>query len=147
MTAPIPLAAPDGTVYAWACPVCWRVYGGGRRQRAPDGTTYGAGYQDAETCCDDSEVRCVHGWHLFACRDCLRDGRRAFVMLAAIGMAVSAGALLLRAYDNACAVGDEGIQFAPSTFDDLTEAAQAYDEETAALCGVDVETVRGWSRG
>lgn len=107
MTAPIPLAAPDGTVYAYACGRC----------KCP--------WQDdwiAGVCCTEPRcpacLCCVRDEGL--CERCDADARSAFEALACIGMAVA-----VREYAN-------------------TTWRPARDEALAALCGVDVETVRGW---
>lgn len=122
MTAPIPLAAPDGTVYAWACATCRRVSQPWVVHPQLDVLPPDAARESrrlAEMCCPDLCPGCrVPAGGL--CRECRADARRAFEVLAAIGMAVA-----VREYAN-------------------TTWRPARDEALAALCGVDVETVRGW---
>lgn len=122
MSDPIPLSAPDGTVYAWACGECRRVYGAKDGCDAT-GIRYGMPHLSAERCC----MKCPCGAGMYGhgplCFECRAKARRAFEVLGAVGAAV--------------AVREYGI----AAFDRVA----AFAEPLAALCGVDVETVRGWS--
>lgn len=113
MVDPIPLSAPDGTVMAWACGECRRVYGIVRGFPPPE--------KGARECCAGCPA-CRKWSSGGPCPSCTAAGRRAFEALGAIGMAV--------------AVREYGI----AAFDRVT----TFEESLAALCGVDVETVRGW---
>lgn len=137
MTTPIPLTDPDGVVRAWACGTCGQI----------DAIENGA-----RTCCRDCLV-CLGRLCLAddtICSYCCAVGRRAFEVLAAIGMAVAARAYgdarawkaadaTTRAYEadrrswpiRNTAAADPGL-------------AENRDASLAALCGVDAETVRRW---
>lgn len=121
MTTPIPLTDPDGTARAWACGTCGQI----------DAIENGA-----RTCCRDCLV-CLGRLCLAddtICSYCCAVGRRAFEVLAAIGMAVAVEEIssAVRAVCEArtCTA---------------REAAEEWARESlAALCGVGVETVRRW---
>ena len=52
MSAPIPLAAPDGTVYAYACGTCHNVHATSHQRPSADVARLAAGYlRAAERCC------------------------------------------------------------------------------------------------
>lgn len=121
---PIPLSAPDGTVYAWACGECgFAAWPGANGLSRFVGDESDASRAAAERCC----VRCP------ACRGelceatprlcfvCVRAGRRAFEALAAIGMAVA-----VREYGS-------------------VDRVAAFAEPLAALCGIVPDRAGRWS--
>ncbi|MCC6649111.1 MAG: hypothetical protein IT374_26520 [Polyangiaceae bacterium] len=133
MADPIPLSAPDGTVYAWACGVCRNVAAPfvDMGRRGPESIADGAAesLDAARSCCQS--CRTCHVARIDSddglCMFCAQSGRRAFEALGAIGFIFVVHRYALAVHDNIAR--PHGI---------------VMDEEIAALCGVDVETVRRW---
>lgn len=139
MTDPIPLRAPDGTVYAYACGVCRNVAAPfvdmGRRGAESIADGAAESFDAARSCCQS--CRTCHVGRIDSddglCMFCAQSGRRAFEALGAIGMAVA-----VREYGYRCEQeGREAIAYGYGC-EDYAEPA------LAALCGVDIETVRMW---
>ena len=141
MTAPIPLTDPAGDVRGYACSGCgagWSDRVNAERclhdpRRGPH-TCLPRGSSWTPCLCaeiDKTERPCVvckaRSEAEAECPVCSARGRRAFEVLAAIGMAVAA-----QQYALAVENGGDGAD------------VEHPDEALAALCGVDVETVRGW---
>lgn len=120
MADPIPLRAPDGTVYAYACGRC----------KCPWQDDWTAGVCCTEPRCPAC-LCCVRNDGL--CERCDADARRAFEALAAIGMAVAV-------QEYAAGWGAVFASGVPVDFDVLDYVFVARD----ALCGVDVAVVRRW---
>lgn len=128
MAEPIPLSAPDGTVYAWACGECRRVL-------APDDIdTLDECEAMARAHCGQCPSCGLRHGTPGACRQCDKDARRAFKVLACVGMAVAAD-------EYAAAALAAGNAKTPG--EDAWAGAWIVDC-LAALCGVSPETVRGW---
>lgn len=122
MADPIPLTDPSGAVRAWACGTCGSTHAPHPVSARLDSTIDDAARASrsaAAVCC----IRCACGARaLGICDDCKRVARLAFAALASIGIAVATLRYAMREW------------LVPSE----------RDECVATLCGVSVETVRGW---
>lgn len=136
---PIPLSAPDGTVYAYACSRCRRVSQPWVVHPQLDVLPPDAARESrrlAEMCCPDLCPGCrVPAGGL--CRECRADARRAFEVLACIGMAACVHRLR-SVHDDLLVARSEG------RWDVGLELFAEAEDALAALCGVSPETVRGW---
>ena len=127
MADPIPLSAPDGTVYAYACGECSRVvqdrpthpsWQGHAAEASVRAGVARDSHAAAVTCCQ----RCGCGARgTTLCDVCEMSARRALRALACIGMASAAYHI-----------------------DPLAIRVECCCEPIAALCGVSPETVRWW---